>query len=167
MTRLVSIMPLTWWSMSALALLLLISLLTTLSLSRRMKRFEASYVSLQTFISGEQLEPLLQKYLQQVKEMDQELKACNVRLKQIELKLRAGVDRAELLRFSAFENVGSDLSFAFALLNQEGCGVVLSAIHSREESRVYAKPIDKGRSTYSLSDEELEVIAKAMQGQKI
>ena len=58
--------------------------------------------------------------------MDQELKACNVRLKQIELKLRVGVDRAELLRFSAFENMGSDLSFAFALLNQEGSGVVLS-----------------------------------------
>ncbi|MDR3585477.1 MAG: DUF4446 family protein [Desulfosporosinus sp.] len=160
-------MPLIWWSMSALTLLLLISLLTTLSLSRRMKRFEASYVTLQTFSSGEQLEPLLQKYLQQVIELDQELKACNVRLKQIELKLRAGVDRAELLRFSAFENMGSDLSFAFALLNQEGSGVVLSAIHSREESRVYAKPINKGRSTYSLSNEEIEVIAKAMQGQNI
>ena len=99
--------------------------------------------------------------------MDQELKACNVRLKQIELKLRVAVDHAELLRFSAFENMGSDLSFAFALLNQEGSGVVLSAIHSREESRVYAKPINKGRSTYTLSDEEIEVIAKSMQGQKI
>ena len=167
MTSLVSNMPLIWWGMSALTLLLFISLLTTLALSRRMKRFEASYVTLQTCISGEQLEPLLQKYLQQVGEMDQELKACNVRLKQIELKLRVAVDHAELLRFSAFENMGSDLSFAFALLNQEGSGVVLSAIHSREESRVYAKPINKGRSTYTLSDEEIEVIAKSMQGQKI
>jgi len=166
-TRLVSIMPMIWWSMTALTLLLFISLLTVLSLSRRMKRFEASYVTLQTFSSGEQLEPLLQKYLQKAVEMDQELKACNVRLKQIELKLRSGVDRAELLRFSAFENMGSDLSFAFALLNQEGSGVVLSAIHSREESRVYAKPINKGQSTYSLSNEEIEVIAKAMQGQNI
>ncbi|MDR3540799.1 MAG: DUF4446 family protein [Desulfosporosinus sp.] len=160
-------MPLFWWGISALILLLFISLLMTLSLYRRMKRFEASYITLQTFNSGNQLEPLLQNYIQKVTQQDQELNTCNVRLAQIEHKLRASVDHAELLRFSAFENVGSDLSFALALLNQEGCGVVLSAIHSREESRVYAKPINEGHSTYTLSNEEREVIEKAMQGQKI
>lgn len=167
MTSIESIMPLIWWVISASTILLLISFLWIYSLSHRMKRFEASYVTLQTFISGHQLEPLLQEYIQKMAEQDQGLKTCNVRLSQIELKLRAGVDRAELLRFRAFENVGSDLSFAFALLNQEGNGVVLSAIHSREESRVYAKPINGGLSTYSLSSEEIEVIAKAMQGQKV
>lgn len=160
-------MSMSWWGISALTILLLISLLINFSIFRRMKRFESSYVTLQTFMSGHQLEPLLQEYIQKTTEQNQELKNCNARLTQIELKLRAGVDRAELIRFSAFENVGSDLSFAFALLNQEGSGVVLSAIHSREDSRVYAKPINGGQSAYSLSQEEIEVITKAMQGQKI
>ena len=160
-------MPLSWWGISVLSIVLLISLLITILLFRRMKRFESSYVSLQTFMSGHQLEPLLQEYIQMTTEQNQKLETCNTRLAQIELKLRAAVDRAEVLRFSAFENVGSDLSFAVAFLNQEGSGVVLSAIHSREESRVYAKPINGGQSTYSLSREEIEVISKAMQGQKI
>lgn len=167
MFKIESIMPLSLWGISVLAVLLLISFLITISLSRRMKRFEASYITLQTFISGQQLEPMLQEYIKKVSEQDQELKTCNERLTRMELKMRTGVDRAELLRFKAFENVGGDLSFAFALLNQEGSGVILSAIHSREESRVYAKPVIEGQSTYSLSNEELEVIAKAMQGQKI
>ena len=90
-----------------------------------------------------------------------------MRLTPIEHKLRASIDRAELLRFRAFEDVGSDLSFAFALLNQEGDGVVISSIHSREEVRIYAKPLNGGQSMYLLSEEEKEVIAKAMVGQKI
>ena len=167
MTSLESIMPLIWWGISALTLLLLISSLITYLLFRRMKRFESSYITLQTFMSGDQLEPLLEECIQKVAGQEQELKANIVRLNQIEQKIRAGVDRAELLRFRAFENVGSDLSFALALLNQEGSGVVLSAIHSREESRVYAKSVNKGKSSYLLSDEENEVIAKAMQGEKI
>lgn len=83
------------------------------------------------------------------------------------MKLRAGADRAELLHFKAFENVGGDLSFALALLNQEGNGVILSSIHNRDESRVYAKPIKERMSTYSLTGEEKEVIDRAMLGQKI
>ncbi|EGW39017.1 DUF4446 family protein [Desulfosporosinus sp. OT] len=167
MTSLGSIMPIMWWGISALSILILIFILIVILLFRRMKRFEASYVTLQTFMSGYELEPMLQKYIETLGEQNQEIKTCEIRLAKIEAKLRAAVDRAELLRFRAFENVGSDLSFAFALLNQEGSGVVLSAIHSREESRVYAKPITRGQSSYLLTDEEVEVIRKAMQGEKI
>jgi len=166
-TSLVKIMPLIWWSICTITLLLIISFFVILALFRRMKRFETSYETLQTFSSGDRLEPLLKEYIQKMSAQDQEIKACKERLAQIEMKLRASVDHAEMLRFSAFENMGSDLSFALAFLNQEGSGVVLSAIHSREESRVYAKPVNGGQSTYSLSNEEIEVIAKAMQGQKI
>jgi len=161
------IIPLYWWAVLILAILLLILTLFTIKLYRRMKRFEASYISLQTFMNGQQMDMLLQENLSKVTELEQNLEECKVRLNPIELKLKASVDRAELIRFRAFEDVGSDLSFSFALLNQEGNGVVLSSIHSREEARIYAKPISGGQSMYSLSDEEKEVIAKAMIGQKI
>lgn len=159
--------PYIWWGISGLGLILLISLLITLLLYRRMKRFESSYISLQTFMSGHQMDKLLNEINQKMNELEQKIGNCSARLTPIELKLRASADRAELLRFRAFENVGSDLSFAFALLSQEGNGVVISSIHNREEARVYAKPIEGGNSQYSLSDEEKEVIVKAMQGPKI
>ncbi len=161
------IMPLIWWSICALAIVMLTFILVTISLYRRMKRFESSYVTLQTFMSGQQLDILFQDYIHRVDEQAQRFEHCDKRLTLVEKKMRVGVDRAELLRFRAFENIGSDLSFAFALLNQEGNGVVLSSIHNREESRVYAKPIENGQSTYALTDEEKQVIDKAMQGEKI
>ncbi|TGE34126.1 DUF4446 family protein [Desulfosporosinus sp. Sb-LF] len=160
-------MPLHWWAITVLAILLLISLIATFALLRRMRRFEASYVSLQTFMSGLQLETLLQDNIERVAKQEQKQEEYDARLNSVEKKLRASVDHVELIRFRAFENVGSDLSFAVALLNQEGNGVVLSSIHNREEARVYAKPVNFGQSTYSLTGEEKEVIAKAMNGEKI
>jgi len=118
-------------------------------------------------MSGNQLDNLLQECIQKQADQEQVISKIETRLAQIETKLRVGVDRVELIRFRAFENVGSDLSFAVALVNQEGSGVVLSSIHNREESRVYAKPIKEGLSTYSLTGEEKEVIDRAMLGQKI
>jgi len=160
------LMPLFWW-ICIFGFLIFSVLILIVLLYRRMKRFERSYRSLQTFMNGREMDILLEEYVQKVTKLEQNIESCNLRLNPIELKLRNSVDRAELIRFRAFEDVGSDLSFAFALLNQEGNGVVLSSIHSREDARVYAKPITGGLSSYSLSDEEKEVISKAMVGQKI
>lgn len=66
-----------------------------------------------------------------------------------------------VVRFNAFGDMGSDLSFAVALLDDEGDGVVLSAIQGREQSRLYAKPVRAGRSAYPLSPEELRAISAA------
>lgn len=63
-------------------------------------------------------------------------------------------------RYNAFSQQGSDLSFSIAFLDDEQDGVVLTGIHSREESYIYAKPVAKGKSSYALSPEEKEVIAQ-------
>lgn len=118
-------------------------------------------------MKGNSLDELLGEYLAEVKKIREGLAQSEKRIEQTEVKLRSSVDRAELVRFNAFNNMGSDLSFALALLNQEGDGVVLSSINSREESRVYAKPIVKGESTYHLSDEERQVITKAKDTVKV
>lgn len=67
-----------------------------------------------------------------------------------------------LVRFKAFQNSGGDQSFALALLDAAGDGVVISSIFGREESRVYCKPIECGASSYPMSDEEKEAIEKAL-----
>lgn len=166
-TRLETIMPLTWWVICGLALLTLISLIFTVLLYRRTKHFETSHIALQTFMSGNQLDTLLEDCIKKIEELDIRLQKTDSRLTPIEDKLRDSLDRIELMRFRAFEDVGSDISFALTLLNQEGDGVVISAIHNRDESRVYGKPVKGGNSTYSLTEEEKTVILKAMKGKKI
>lgn len=155
------------WALGILGLIVLILMILVLLLYRRMKGFEKSYLSLQTFMNGKKMDDLLAEFAKSVDNLEQGIESCNSRLEPMELKVRASVDRAELIRFRAFEDVGSDLSFAMAFLNQEGDGIVLSSIHSRAEARVYAKPVKHGESTYPLSDEEKEVVKKAMISQKV
>ena len=160
-------MPLIWWGFALLALLIVILIISNLMLYIRMRRFQSSHIALNTYMSGYQLDSLLQENLQKIAEQSKKIEQCFEKISPIEQKLRLSVDHAELIRFRAFENVGSDLSFALALLNQEGNGVVLSSIHTREESRVYAKPVQKWESSYMLTNEEKEVINKASHCYKI
>lgn len=78
-------------------------------------------------------------------------------IRRVMKKLKANV---AVSRYNAFNKQGSDLSFSVAILDDEQDGVVLTGIHSREESYIYAKPIEKGVSSYALSPEEKEVIAQ-------
>lgn len=153
--------PIYAWIILGVAILAIIPYFFIYSLRKRLKKFEEAHVSLQTFMNGKTLDQLLEKYLQEVESTEDQMKKQNLRLEKVEGKLRKSVDRAELVRYNAFDNMGSDLSFALALLNQEGDGIVLSSINSREESRMYAKPVTAGQSTYPLSNEEKQALEKA------
>lgn len=71
------------------------------------------------------------------------------------------VQKVGVIRYNAIERVGADLSFAIAFLDYKNNGVVINGIYSRDGSYTYAKPIEDGVSTYTLSDEEKQAIEKA------
>ena len=66
------------------------------------------------------------------------------------------------MRFNPFADTGGDQSFAIALLDAEGNGVVLSSLHSRTDTRIFAKQVQGGRSRHQLSDEEQDAIRRAL-----
>ena len=68
-----------------------------------------------------------------------------------------------MLANNAFQDTGSNLSFALAILDKNNNGIVLNGIYSREMSNIYAKPVESGISSYTLSEEEKEAIKKAME----
>ena len=67
----------------------------------------------------------------------------------------------KIMRFNPFKDVGGNQSFAVAVINEDGDGVVLSSLYSRERMSVFAKPIIKGQSDIELSTEEKTVIEEA------
>ena len=73
------------------------------------------------------------------------------------------MQRKGLVRYNAFRNTGGDQSFAWALVDSYGNGVVLSSLHARENTRVYAKPLYDWKSSYSLTKEEEQAIAQALE----
>lgn len=71
------------------------------------------------------------------------------------------LSRAGFVRYDAFAGSGSGLSYALALLNRQGDGVVLNSIYSREDSRTFGKPVADFKPTVQASGEELEAIERA------
>jgi len=80
-----------------------------------------------------------------------------------ELRLRSTLQGVGLVRFNPFEGQGQggNQSFAIAFLDEYSNGVVLSTLYARDRVGVYAKPIEKGISTYELTNEEKEAIERA------
>ena len=66
-----------------------------------------------------------------------------------------------LVRFQAFHDTGGDHSFALALLDSNGSGVVVTSLYHRERCRVYAKPVEQWQSSLQVTDEETEAIKRA------
>ncbi|MFR1710101.1 MAG: DUF4446 family protein [Clostridium sp.] len=76
------------------------------------------------------------------------------------------VQKVAMQRYKAFEDIGSDLSYSIAFLDGNNNGVVITSIYSRNESITYAKPIDNGISRYDLSEEESNVLHRAINSNK-
>jgi hypothetical protein len=83
------------------------------------------------------------------------------RIVALEQVAQSETPRIGFLRYNAFADVGSDQSYALALLTRDGDGVVLSSIYSREETRTYGKSVLKYQTSQEASAEERDAIAKA------
>ena len=72
------------------------------------------------------------------------------------------IQKIGFIKYNAFENIGNDLSFVLTLLDGNNNGICISSIYGRNESRIFSKPIVKGKSLVSLSQEELESLNEAL-----
>ncbi|MBU0999372.1 DUF4446 family protein [Patescibacteria group bacterium] len=79
----------------------------------------------------------------------------------INSKLKKSIRGLETIRFNPFPDQGSNQSFAIGMLNEEGDGLVISSLYSRERMSIFAKPVKNGKSNYELTIEEKEALQKA------
>ena len=121
------------------------------------------YRKMMTGVDGANLERMLIGHIDETKAVVEENARIKEENKRIAGLLQKALTRVGVVRFRAFEDMGSDLSYAVALLDAENNGVILSSIFGREDSRSYVKPIEAGTSTYTLTEEEEEALHKAMQ----
>lgn len=126
---------------------------------------------LRIFFSGKEakdLEQILLDQLHEVRELDQEIQELfeiSNRLRELGMK---SVHKTAVLRFNPFKEVGSNQSFCVALLDGKNSGLVISSLHTREGTRVYAKPVVAGQaSNFPLTEEEKAAISQAIQGKPV
>ncbi len=89
------------------------------------------------------------------------MQALSDRIAQLEALAATDLSRAGFVRYDAFADSGSGLSYALALLNRHGDGVVLNSIYSRNDTRTFGKPVAAFKPTVQASAEELEAIERA------
>ena len=148
--------------MVLLIIMVLLLIIIVTILLRDINKLESKYRKFMKGTTGGNLEQMIidkinsiesnkelsNKALEECKRLDEQIKGC--------------IQKVAIIRYKAFENVGSDLSFSIALLNDKNDGIVLTGIYGRQDSTTYAKPIDKGISRYELSEEEKHVLKDAI-----
>ena len=136
-------------------------LISNYKLNKRYKNF------IKKIGNGKNIEDDLKKYMEKIYEVEKNNNEVSNFCKNLDKDLSKCIQKIGIVRYSAFKDTGSDLSFAVALLDEKDNGVVFNGIYSREMSNIYAKPVEKGNSSYTLSDEEVQAIDKAINSNNV
>ncbi len=143
---------------TAAALLSFALSITALSWAKTLKK---RYRKMMMGQDGLNLEGLLNRHGALIEEALHLQRQTGARLDGIDANLKLAVAGVSLVRYNAFRETGSDLSFSIALLDRNLDGIVLTSLFGREESRCYGKPIKQGESSYLLSEEEFQALDEA------
>lgn len=145
-----------------ITIILLVVLTWVVVLSFFLWRTRKHYFSLTKGSREGNLEKILEKLLLGINDNVKNLEEHRKELARVKEELPSFIQRVGLIRFNPYKEVGGDQSFSLAILDDKGSGVVISALHSRETTRMYAKPVKVGKETKRpLSEEEKEAISIA------
>jgi len=95
------------------------------------------------------------------KKIERDLKLFHDDYKETKAMSAKSIQRIGVVRFNPFKDTGGNQSFVICLLDSKNDGFIISSLFTRDGSRFYTKPIEKGASNYALSAEEKEAIKKA------
>ena len=128
-----------------------------------LKKLRTSYSRFMNKLgNGNNIEELLKEYIKRVETVEAKNGEIISYCKVIDENIKRCTQKIGIVRYNAFKDVGSDLSFTLAILDDYNNGVVLNGIYARDNSNIYAKPIENGQSKYILSEEEKEAVNKAI-----
>ena len=120
------------------------------------------YKKMMSGVDGGNLERLINGQVDEINMLIDENKELRREIERLDGILAKAITKVAVVRFDAFQEMGSDLSYCIAMLDAQDSGIVISGIFGREDSRTYVKPIDGGTSSYKLTKEEEEALKKAM-----
>jgi len=144
-------------------ILSLISLLWLIGLTIFLWTYIRGKKKIQKEIKAQGLDVVLEKLSKNLNKMEIDIQELYKISDQLTKLTTQSITRVGIVRYNPFSNTGGDQSFSIALLNSQNNGLVISSLHSRNETRIYSKPIVSGQSKYHLSEEEYKAIKKAIQ----
>ena len=151
-----------WFNLLILILLFCLSVISIISLINVIL-LKKKYKILSNLLgNGQDFNSILAGYVEKVENVSRETLDMNSKINDIRKNMEKCVQKVGIVRYKAYLDSGSDLCFAVALLDFEDNGVVINGIYSRDNTTTtYAKPIEHGKSKYTLVDEEIQAIELA------
>lgn len=149
-----------------LILILVLIMLYVISVTN-LKKLRKNYAEfIKKIGNGNNVDEMLREYIKRVETVEAKNNEIISYCKSLDDNIKICVQKIGVVRYNAFKDTGSDLSFTLALLDDKNDGIVLNGIYARDSSNIFAKPIEKGESKYVLSNEEKEAISRAINGSK-
>jgi uncharacterized protein DUF4446 len=127
--------------------------LSTLRLNRLGRKTRGQVAGRPISASGE---------MERIDALGTQLASLGNRLELVDGQARKAIQRVGIVRYNPFEDTGSNQSFVLAVLDAHANGFVLSSLHSRQQTRVFLKPVAAGKTETALSEEEAEAIRRAI-----
>lgn len=144
-----------------LMVLFFLCLVIFVLINMRMGKLIKYYRTMLNGTEGSNLEELIYNCSQKANQAGEQVEQLTSQLENIQKQIKACSQKVSIVRFNAFEDVGGEMSFALAVLNQEDTGFILSNIYARQESHVYIRPIEKGKTSFFLLQEEEMALEQA------
>lgn len=94
-----------------------------------------------------------------LKALFKENKEIEKKINQLEEANKFCFQKASLVKFNPFSELGGDQSFSIALLDDQNQGIVITSLHGRQATRLYTKIV--GDENVKLSEEEKKAIKLA------
>ena len=144
-----------------LVLILILFILLIVSMvkqSKLKKRYEA-------FMQGsdaQSMESQIAGLFQDIDTLKKDTKDNGKEIRHIYKRLETVFQKIGIVKYDAFNQMGGQLSFALALLDEGDNGFVINSVHSSEGSYCYTKVIENGECDIALGDEETQAIKIAM-----
>lgn len=127
----------------------------------RINHITEKYNALVDGVDTVNLEELIKEALEEVELVKKDYEIMDEKYDAVDKRLKCAIQKIGFIRYNAFADMGSELSFSIALLDEKLDGVVITSIFGRDYSTSYAKSIANGDSKYSLSVEEMQAIDRA------
>lgn len=145
-----------------LIIITILLFIIVLMLMSSVNKVEKKYRKMMRGVNSKNLESLIVSNIDNIEEALNNSKQSLEKCEKIKEEIKGCVNKVAIMRYKAFEDIGSDLSFSIAILDDYNDGVLITGIYARSDSTTYAKPVDKGISRYELSEEEIQVLNEAM-----
>lgn len=148
-----------WFNLLILVCLMAISIINLVSIIFMKKKYK---ILTNLLGNGQDFNSILAGYVEKVENVSRETFEINSKINDIRKNMEKCIQKVGVVRYKAYLDSGSDLCFAVALLDFEDNGIVINGIYSRDNTTTtYAKPIEHGKSKYTLVDEEVQAIELA------